>query len=238
MGNRLAPNTHKCGLPRSGMTGDKVDVKSLQKTCHIFTVNLKHVDSKYDWSEMPEDEIIEELENHWADLVKFPNAVICRGQIERNKNGTLHINGAVKFSKVIRSRTLENKWGCWAEPARNEQAVLNYGKKLDTRVKPLPNKGEMKLKKDNLPTPKQEAVKMLMAGMTPKQICMVAPDVYFTHHRAINETFKMMCMMPVGHFDTPLEGLEGEEEMDKCKCTPIESCDPCHANNLHYGEEE
>ncbi len=21
----------------------------------------------------------------------------------------------------------------------------------------------------------------------------------------------------------------------RCKCTPIEACDSCHANNLHYG---
>jgi hypothetical protein len=29
-----------------------------------------------------------------------------------------------------------------------------------------------------------------------------------------------------------------DEEQFVCKCTPIEACDECHRNRLHYGEEE
>lgn len=177
--------------------GDKSDIKSLQKTCFIFTVNLGHMKID-DLDQQEEDVIIEALEQHWQKLKEFANVKLMRGQIERNTNGTLHINGAVKFSKVTRARTLENKWGCWAEPARNEEAVLNYGKKTETRVLALENVGVKKSRKTAMRTPKQEAVQMLMSGMTPKQICMTAPDVYFTHHRAINETYKMLLMMPEG----------------------------------------
>lgn len=190
------------------MSGKTPDVKSLQKTCFIFTVNLGHIDKKFDWSELDESEIIQELELHWNRLVELPNVKLARGQIERNQEGVLHINGGVKFQSVTRARTLENRWGCWAEPALNEAAVMNYGKKADTRVKPLPNFGVKVTKKPvGGRSPKQEAVRMLMSGMTPKQICMVAPDVYFTHHRAIMETFKMMERFPVGH-----EYELGEEE--------------------------
>ena len=190
------------------MTGKKTDVKSLQKTAFIFTVNLGHIDKKFDWTTISEEEIIEELEAHWQRLLELPNVKLARGQIERNESGVLHINGGVKFAKVTRAYTLENRWGCWAQPALNEDAVMNYGKKQETRVKPLPNFG---VKKSNKPkggrSPKQEAIKMLMAGLTPKQICMVAPEVYFTHHRAINETFKMMSIFPLGY-----EYEVGEEE--------------------------
>ena len=172
---------------------------AMQKTCFIFTVNLGHIDKKVDWSEISEDEKIEELEMHWEQLLAMPNLRVARGQIERNKNGELHINGGVIFKSVTRGQTLQNKWHCWADPARNKDAVMNYGKKAETRVQPLENFGMLKKPKGNNRSPKQEAVHMLMSGMTPKEICQVAPDVYFTHHRAINETYKMMLTFPVGH---------------------------------------
>jgi len=182
------------------MTENKPDVLSLQKTAFIFTVNLGHIDKKFDWTSLSEEEIIEELEAHWQRLLEVPNVKLARGQIERNESGVLHINGGVKFTGVTRGRTLQNRWGCWCEPALNEAAVMNYGKKQETRVKSLPNFG---VKKSNKPkggrSPKQAAIKMLMAGMTPQQICMVAPDVFFTHHRAIKETFTMMQGFPLGY---------------------------------------
>ena len=93
--------------------GDKKqpDIKSLQKTAFIFTVNLGHIDKKFDWSTLTELEIIEELESHWERLTEFPNVQIVRGQIERNQQGVLHINGGVKFDKVIRARTLVTTTG-------------------------------------------------------------------------------------------------------------------------------
>lgn len=141
---------------------------------------------------MSEDEIIEEFEQHWADLIGLPNVSIARGQIERNENGNLHINGGVKFSKVVRASTLMNRWGCWADPADNEDAVMNYGKKTETRVKSLENFGVKKAKKSLGQSPKEIAIDLLIAGLSPAQICVMHPKVYFTHHRAILETYKMM----------------------------------------------
>lgn len=162
-----------------------------QKTCFIFTVNLGHTEIPADASE---DEQIEQLEQHWADLLALPNVKLARGQIERNENGVLHINGGVKFSGVTRAQTLMNRWGCWADPADNEQAVLAYGKKAETRVQPLANFGSKKAPKTLGDSPKTIAIDLLKAGWTPAQICAVHTDIYFTHHRAINETFKMMLM--------------------------------------------
>ena len=171
------------------MVRKKPDTKSLQKTCFIFTVNLGHAGIDHD---MEEDLQIAMLELHYSALCTSPNVKIVRAQIERNSKGILHINGAVKFGKVTRARTLENKWGCWAEPALNEAAVMQYGKKLDTRVKALPNVGEIKKKKSGPQNPKERAIQMLIDGMDPMEICLKAPEVYFTHHRAIIETWKMM----------------------------------------------
>ena len=180
---------------------------SWQKTCHIFTVNLGHVDTI--GADMTEAEIIDELEQHWADLLCLPNLAIARGQIERNESGILHINGGVKFSKPIRARTLQNRWSCWADPANNEAAVMNYGKKTETRVAELANFGQVQHKnKKGGQTPKDKAIQMLLAGLTPVQICAVAPDVYFTHHRSIKETWSMLQLATTQGHNVAL----GEEE--------------------------
>lgn len=173
--------------------GERDERLSWQKTCHIFTVNLGHIGTTDE--EMSEEEIIEELKAHWAELLCLPNLSIARGQIERNKAGNLHINGGVKFSKVVRARTLQNRWSCWADPANNESAVMAYGTKTDTRVEPLPNFGNIKqsTRKGGM-SPKDEAIQMLLDGLNPVQICALRPDVYFTHHRSIKETFAIMEM--------------------------------------------
>lgn len=175
------------------MSKNAIDTKSLQKTCFIGTVNLGHVCKKTDWTEVPEEEILEELRLHWNDALKLPNLKIARGQIERNSSGVLHIQFGLKFSKVWRARTLENVLGCWAEPAQNEVAVMEYGKKLDTRVEALPNFGHLSKKKTVGPkNPKAIAIQMILDGLTPAEICARNTEVYFTHHRAIMETWKML----------------------------------------------
>ena len=169
--------------------GDKVDLKSLQKTCHIYTVNLGHVAMT---TENSEEEQMDALRAHHDTLSAFPNVKIVRAQIERNSNGNLHVNGGVKLTKPIRARTLENKLGGWFEPAKNEKAVMVYGRKQETRVALLPNKGELKVKKTATMSPKAQAIEWLIDGLDPAQICAKSPEVYFTHHKSIIETWKMM----------------------------------------------
>jgi len=168
---------------------EKPDLKSLQKTCHIYTVNLGHVGMT---EENTEEEIMCAFREHHDALSTFPNVRIIRAQIERNSNGNLHVNGGVKLSKPIRARTLENKVSGWFEPAKNENAVMEYGRKQATRVELLPNKGELKVNRSKVQNPKQQAIAMLLDGMDPMEICLKSPEVYFTHHRAIIETWKMM----------------------------------------------
>jgi len=123
----------------------------------------------------------------------------------------LHINGGVKFGKVIRARTLQNRWSCWADPADNESAVMQYGTKMETRVQPLPNFGNIKQSnRKGGRTSKDKAIEMLMAGLTPVQICAASPDVYFTHHRSIKETFTMLELCRVQN--PSLQYTDSEEE--------------------------
>lgn len=170
------------------------DMKSMQKTCFIVTAQLGHICKKTDWEQVSEDEQIWELQEHWNMMLKLPNLKLARGQIERSPTtGRLHIQAALKFSKVWRARTLENKWKCWAEPALDEQAVLKYAKKTDTRVAELPNFGVVRSKAKTGPrNPKQKAIELLLEGWSPVEICEKYPEVFFTHHRAITETWKMM----------------------------------------------
>jgi hypothetical protein len=194
------------------ITGEKKREQRMMKQqgCFIFTVNLGHIGD--DIAELSEAEQIERLEEHWDNLLALPNVKIARGQIERNTNGVLHINGGVKFSRVSRARTLQNKWSCWADPANDEEAVLKYGTKTDTRVQRLPSVGKISAKASISKSPKQEAIGMLMDGMTPPEICARDPSVFFTHHRAIMETYKMMQSMD--RFRNPQDDLPvvGEEE--------------------------
>lgn len=185
-----------------------------QQGCFIFTVNLGHIGD--DLAELSETEQIERLEAHWAHLLALPHIKIVRGQIERNSNGVLHINGGVKFNRVSRARTLQNKWSCWADPAQDEEAVLKYGTKMDTRVKRLEAVGKISKKASLSRSPKQDAIGMLMDGMTPPEICARDPSVFFTHYRAILETYKMMQtmnrLMIVGPSRQDDVALDGEEE--------------------------
>jgi len=174
------------------------DMKTLQKSTFIVTVQLGHIDKKTNWDEVDEVEQIEELVWHWRECLKLPNLKIARGQIERSPTtGRLHIQAALKFKKVWRARTLENKWGCWAEPALKEDNVMDYAKKTETRVQELENFGTLHKKKTGAKNPKQKAIDMLVQGFTPEQICMVEPAVFFTHHRAIVETYKMLTTVRV-----------------------------------------
>lgn len=189
--------------------GAKIDTKSLQKTCHIYTVNLGHISKELKGNS--EEDILVALREHHAIVCSFPNVKLVRAQIERNSDGVLHVNGGVKLSKPIRARTLENKLGGWFDPAINEDAVMNYGRKQETRVELLPNFGEKKVNRSKVSNPKQEAIAMLIDGMNPAEICLKRPDVYFTHHRAIVETWKMMqTANQMRRLDEPKYGDEEE----------------------------
>lgn len=99
-----------------------------------------------------------------------------------------------------------NKWSCWCDVARDMDACVRYVGKSDSRVGELQPLGVVPTKKKNTnPNPKAIALQWLMEGKTPQEICAKAPDVFFTHHRAIMETYKMLqvCVM---------QDLLGEEE--------------------------
>lgn len=187
------------------------DMKTMQKTTFIVTVHLKHICSKTDWDQVSDEEKIWEMTEHWKQCFNLPNLALARGQIERcGTTGRIHINAGLKFKKVWRARTLQNKWPCWAEPAMNEDAVLNYGKKSETRLAELPNFGVRKKKKPGAKNPKQMAIALLVQGFSPEEICLAYPEVFFTHHRAIIETYKMMSLTKVNNrvYSVP----ESEEE--------------------------
>lgn len=183
---------------------------SLLKTCHIITVQVGHLHGNMDG--LSDDELIVEFEEHWADILTLPNLKIARAQIERNSTGILHINGGLVFSKPVRASTLMNRAKCWADPADNKDAVMQYGKKKETRVAPLENFGVLKLKKSQGQSPKELAIDMLVAGATPPEICAKYPSVFFTHHRAILETYNMMKSLPMANFQHPEDDLPLEEE--------------------------
>ena len=167
--------------------------KNPQKRHWIGTVWPGHLefstDTFYDW---------------WATLQCAPGLVYAIGQIEESDEGKLHIQVYTEWKQSVRRSEVAKRAGNahW-EPRRGTRSeARDYCRKKDSRVEKLGELGQWRpdVQGDPKESPKARALQMLMNGMNPKQICIEAPDVFFTHHRAILETWKM------------LEGLDLEEE--------------------------
>lgn len=132
----------------------------------------------------------------WMCLESAPGLVYAVGQIEEAETGTLHIQVYTEWKQSVRRSEVIKRAGPghW-EPRRGTRTQCrDYCKKKDSRVEKLGEFGTWRpdVKSDPLESPKMRALKWLTEGLSPVDICAIAPDVYFTHHRAINETWSML----------------------------------------------
>ena len=190
----------------------------MQKRHWVFTVNPKHVVD--DPSELSMDELIEEYKNYWTYLQQNEDFFhYVSGQIERAETGMIHIQGYVEFKKSKRLTEAYKIVSAHLEPRRADRETARaYTKKSDSRVLELPDIGEWRSRKSSEPTMKHEAIQMIASGLTPGEILMRKPDVYFTHWRNIEAVYGKMiqegisaAMLTDGH-GVQQEANESSEE--------------------------
>ena len=132
----------------------------------------------------------------WLCLEGAPGLVYAVAQIEEAETGTLHIQVYTEWQTSLRLSEIIKRAGKghW-EPRRGTcTQCRDYCRKKDSRVEKLGELGTWRpdVKSDPLESPKKQAIAMLMAGLSPLDICQKSPEVFFTHHRAILETWQML----------------------------------------------
>jgi len=191
-----------------------------QKTAFIGTVWPGHVG--LDKDECTDDEFMLAGED-WFNNLDIPGLTYVYAQFEVGKTGALHMQVALKLSKVSRARTLMNRYsGSW-QPALNPEAVFDYCEKTEGRVKALEPRGKrprsVSKRTDGHGTLKQIAISLLGEGRTPTQIAVACPEAYFQHHRAIHALHERYQESPefrpkliTRRDDQPLDGEATEED--------------------------
>lgn len=173
--------------------------KNPQKRHWMGTIQVGHLehstDTFYDW---------------WQVCTNAPGLVYAVAQIEEAETGTLHIQVYTEWQQSLRRAEVAKRAGNghWEARKGTRTQCRDYCRKKDSRVEKLGETGTWRpdVKADPTESPKARALKMLMDGMDPRQICEESPEVFFTHHRAILETWKMLQSCNLS------KKLEDEEE--------------------------
>lgn len=168
----------------------------LQRRMWLGTVWLGHTESDLD-QEAPQDIIFSVYRQWYVDLTAHVCVDFARAQIEISDTGAFHLQVAVHTTDSKRwswmAKHLPANW----EPARNWGAVANYCKKSDSRIERLPDYGEMPEKSQGGSTNgslKLQAITALKCGRDPQWIALNMPEVYFVHHRAIDQMYRHVYM--------------------------------------------
>ena len=135
----------------------------------------------------------------WEQLLKTPGLRYAVGQIEKSpETGKLHIQCYTEWTESLRLAEIVGRakahWGYRRgsrTEARDYCRLSHYHGIPKGKVRDLPEYGEWRAEgtvSEDM-SPKQRALQMLRHGLDPNQIARKYPDVYFTHHRAICETY-------------------------------------------------
>lgn len=148
-----------------------------------------------------ENEGLENFDEWWSHLCVQPGLRYAIGQVEKcPKTGTLHIQAYTEWTSSLRVSELSGRiqadWrfrrGSRSEARDYCRLATNHGVPKG-KIRDLPEHGEWRpegtVSEDM--TPKQRALQYLARGMSPREIARYHPDVFFTHHRAILETYRI-----------------------------------------------
>lgn len=173
---------------------------NVQKRHWCATVWPKHIGLE---ATDDEEEIIAEFERYWFCFAETAKLYGCRyaiGQIERSPTtGTLHIQVYTEWNRSRRRSEVYKAFPASLEPRRGSRDdARDYCRKKKWKgkdkgqVKRLPEVGEWRQAKVSGPSPKQRALDYLTKGFVPADILRMDPEVYFTHHRAIEACYNLM----------------------------------------------
>ena len=164
------------------------------------------------WAGHVENMNLESFDEWWEHLLQQPGLRYAIGQVEKAPDsGKLHIQCYTEWTVSLRLKEIAGRAQAnWAfrrgsrSEARDYCRLTHYHGVSKGKVRDLPEHGEWRpegtVSEDM--TPKQRALQFLANGMSPREIAQHYPDIFFTHHRAIIETFRISQ----GRF------LRGEEE--------------------------
>lgn len=176
---------------------------SLQRRMWLGTVWFGHAADETDMEEegcnLQQISLI--LTRWWKAAISNPGVKFARGQIEISDTGRYHLQVALATTDSKRWAWMVKNLPAHWEPAQDWNAVANYCKKTDSRVLALDDYGEMpkKAKRSGANgSLKAEAISLLKAGRSPREIALENPEAYFIHHRAINELYKHVYMAWAG----------------------------------------
>lgn len=174
---------------------------ALQRRMWLGTVWLGHAAPQE--SDNADDELdlqqIFSILTEWRErTISHPCVKFCRSQIEVSDTGRYHLQVALATSDSKRWSWLAKHLPAHWEPAASWEAVANYCKKSDSRIKAFEDFGTMPKKAKRSGSSgslKAAAIECLKAGLSPKEIALKHPEAYFSHHRAINELYKHVYMV-------------------------------------------
>lgn len=170
---------------------------NVQKRHWCATVWPKHIDME---ATDDEAEIIGEFERFWESVEKLPGLKYAIAQIERSPStGTLHIQAYTEWATSKRRSEVYKIFPASLEPrkgsrddARDYCRRKKWKGKDKGQVQRLPEIGEWRAAKQSGVSPKQRALDYLTKGFVPADILRMDPEVYFTHHRAIEAVYSLM----------------------------------------------
>jgi hypothetical protein len=168
---------------------------NLQRRMWLGTVWLGHTGSDLDQG-APQDEIFKAYRAWHARAIAHPSVDFCRAQIEVADTGAFHLQVAVHTTDSKRWQWMNNHLPCSWQPARNWGAVANYCRKSESCLFRLDDYGELptKARPESSGSMKHMAITFLKEGKDPQWIAINAPEVFFAHHRAINELYRHVYM--------------------------------------------
>lgn len=178
----------------------KKQKKNEQKRHWMGTIQVGHLehttDTFADW---------------WLCLQGAPGLVYAVGQIEEADTGSLHIQVYTEWKTSLRRSEVIKRAGSghWTPRRESRTQCRDYCRKKESRVEKLGEIGTWRadVASEPMESPKVVALRMLIEeGKNPAQIVAERPDVFFTHHRAILETWKMMQGLDLSNL------LSSEEE--------------------------
>jgi hypothetical protein len=162
---------------------------SLQRRMWLGTVWASHLDEE----DLEDEELLQAYRRWWSVVIDHPCVDFGRAQIELSETGNYHIQCAV--------HTIDSKRWAWMakhlkahwEPARSWEKVVNYCKKTESRVAKLPDYGTApESSQSQQGSLKKIAIDALRDGKDPQWIAIHHPEVYFSHHRAIDGLYKQV----------------------------------------------
>lgn len=143
-----------------------------------------------------EAEFVERMKVWWQVLLEAPGLRYAVGQVERcEKTERLHGQIYTEWIDPIRGRTVVNRYPSSVKARWASRDVCRaYHKKTETRVEVLGEFGEWRDDKvAGEQSPKQRAIQYIVKeGLSAKDIALIDPECYFTHHRSINELIAAM----------------------------------------------